>query len=205
MKLYGAGLSRTTLYTGSLASLSATEYNQNLGANISKLYPVEISTVQDLFFNPVTTNKVDAITQPYIPNSYNLANYSSLVAAEQAKMLSFLQERIVFVKNDSDVAHSIGVSITDQSPTGTYIEASLFNETYSQLNGTMLGFVNDYGFAIDECIINHDSKPTTPDPAGVAQFANIPAGEYRVMVLRMFGCKDVGVPEDYVIIGTTTT
>jgi len=205
MKLYGAGLNRTTLYTGSLANLSATEYNQNIGANISKLYPVEISVAQDGFFNLVTTNKVDAITQPYIPNSYNTANYASLVAAEQAKMLSFLQERIVFVKNDSDVAHTISVGITDQSVIGTYVEASLFNETYSQINGTMLGFVNDYGFAIDECIINHDAEPTNPTPAGPAEFINIPAGEYRVMVLRMFGIKDVAVPEDYVIIGTTTT
>lgn len=205
MKLYGAGLSRTTLYTGSLANLSATGYDQNLAANVSKLYPVEISTAQDAFFSLVPTNKVDAITQPYIPNSYNLANYSSFVAAEQAKMLAFQQERLVFVHNDSDVAKSIAVNVIDQSPTGTFIEASLFNETYSQLNGTMLGFVNDYGYAIDECIINHDAKPNNPDPAGPAVFTNIPAGEYRVMVLRMFGCKDVAVPEDYVIIGTTTT
>ena len=206
MKIYAAGLNRTTVYQGSLASLSATGYDQNIGANVSVIYPVPITGGINTIFSPVTTNKVDAITTPYIPNSYNLANYATAVAAEQAKMASFLQERIIFIKNDSDVAKTISLVVTDQSVIGTFVEASLFDETYSELNGTLLGFVNQYGYAIDACLINHDSQPaptvTTP---GAATFVNIPAGHYKPLVLKLFGVKDIAVPEDYVIISTVTT
>ena len=206
MKLFAAGLNRQTIYQGSLASLTPTQFNQAYGANISVLYPVPITTNLNGLFSEVTTAKVDAITQPYIVNSYVIgATYATLQAAEEAKMLSFLQERLMFIYNDSDVSKTIEVKISDQSITGSYVEVSLFNPTYSELNGDLLGFVDANWFVVDECLINHDATTVTPTPAGIAKHISIPAGKYKPIVMRLFGAKDIAVPEDYVIITTETT